>query len=177
MLEGDAAVREGIATDVDEIDSVIGQFLDYARGADEARAEIDVDAMLEELVEGYRKRGLDVAVRTAAGRRALAPTALRRAVTNLVNNALRHGGAPVEVRAAREGNALVIEVLDRGPGIPASQIERLKQPFTRLNEARGAEGGAGLGLAIVDRIARAHGGALDFAPRDGGGLVARLELH
>jgi len=177
MLEGDAAVREGIATDVDEIDSVIGQFLDYARGADEARAETDVDAMLEELVEGYRKRGLDVAVRTTAGRRALAPTALRRAVTNLVNNALRHGGAPVEVRAAREGNALVIEVLDRGPGIPPSQIERLKQPFTRLNEARGAEGGAGLGLAIVDRIARAHGGALDFAPREGGGLVARLELH
>lgn len=177
MLEGDRAVREGIATDVDEIDSVIGQFLDYARGADEARVDTDVDALLEELIEGYRRRGLEVALLAGAQRHSLAPTALRRAVTNLINNALRHGGAPVEVRAARENDALVIEVLDRGPGIPASQVERLKQPFTRLNEARGAEGGAGLGLAIVDRIARAHGGALDFGPREGGGLVARLELH
>ncbi|MDX1376391.1 MAG: ATP-binding protein, partial [Burkholderiales bacterium] len=176
MLEGDPAVREGIARDVDEIDSVIGQFLDYARGADEARVDTDVDALLEDIVEGYRRRGLEVALRAAAGRHAVAPTALRRAVTNLVNNALRHGGGPVEVQARRAGDACVVEVLDRGPGIPASQVERLKQPFTRLNEARGAEGGAGLGLAIVERIARAHGGALEFRPREGGGLVARLVL-
>jgi len=177
MLEGDETVREGIATDVDEIDSVIGQFLDFARGADEARVDTDIDSLLAELVEGYRKRGLDVALHAGAGRHSVAPTALRRAVTNLVNNALRHGGAPIEVRPLRGGDALVVEVLDRGPGIPASQVARLKQPFTRLNEARGAEGGAGLGLAIVDRIARAHGGMLDFAPREGGGLVARLELR
>jgi two-component system osmolarity sensor histidine kinase EnvZ len=177
MLEGDAAVREGIATDVEEIDSVIGQFLDYARGADEARVETDVDALLSELVEGYQRRALDVTLRAAAGRQSIAPTAVRRAVTNLVNNALRHGGAPIEVQAMREGEGIAVEVLDRGPGIPASQIERLKQPFTRLNEARGAEGGAGLGLAIVDRIARAHGGSLDFRPREGGGLVARLALR
>jgi len=177
MLEGDAAVREGIATDVEEIDSVIGQFLDYARGADEARVETDIDALLGELVEGYQRRALDVTLRAAAGRQSIAPTAVRRAVTNLVNNALRHGGAPIEVQAMREGEGIAVEVLDRGPGIPASQIERLKQPFTRLNEARGAEGGAGLGLAIVDRIARAHGGSLDFRPREGGGLVARLALR
>jgi two-component system osmolarity sensor histidine kinase EnvZ len=177
MLEGDETVREGIATDVDEIDSVIGQFLDFARGADEARVDTDVGALLADLVEGYRRRGLDVALRDAAAHSTVAPTALRRAVTNLVNNALRHGGTPIEVQARREGDMLAIEVLDRGPGIPESQIERLKQPFTRLNEARGAEGGAGLGLAIVDRIARAHGGALDFRPREGGGLIARLELR
>jgi two-component system osmolarity sensor histidine kinase EnvZ len=177
MLEGDTAVREGIATDVEEIDSVIGQFLDYARGADEARVETDVDALLRELVEGYQRRALDVTLRTDAGRQSIAPTAVRRAVTNLVNNALRHGGAPIEVQAMRDGEGIAVEVLDRGPGIPASQIERLKQPFTRLNEARGAEGGAGLGLAIVDRIARAHGGSLDFRPREGGGLVARLALR
>lgn len=177
MLEGDAAVREGIATDVDEIDSVIGQFLDYARGADETRVDGDLDALLVELVEGYRKRGLDVAFHVGGARHSIAPTAVRRAVTNLVNNALRHGGAPVEVQARREGDAAIVEVRDRGPGIPASQVERLKQPFTRLNEARGAEGGAGLGLAIVERIARAHGGTLEFKAREGGGLVARLVLR
>ena len=56
-------------------------------------------------------------------------------------------------------------------------LPRLKQPFTRRDEARGAEGGAGLGLAIVDRIARSHGGSLEFRPREGGGLVARMVLH
>ena len=177
MLEGDPAVRDGIATDVEEIDSVIGQFLDYARGADEARADADVDALLKDLVEGYRRRGLEVAFQGDAGRLRIAPTAVRRAVTNLINNALRHGGTPVEVQATRDGEAIAVEVRDRGPGIPASQIERLKQPFTRLNEARGAEGGAGLGLAIVDRIARAHHGALAFSAREGGGLVARLVLR
>jgi len=177
MLEGDAAVRDGIAIDVEEIDSVIGQFLDYARGADETRSDTDVDALLAEVVEGYRRRGLDVSFRPGAAHHSVAPTAVRRALTNLVNNALRHGGAPVEVRAARDGERVHIEVLDRGPGIPQSQIERLKQPFTRLNDARGAEGGAGLGLAIVERIARAHGGRLDFRPREGGGLVAQLVLR
>jgi two-component system osmolarity sensor histidine kinase EnvZ len=177
MLEGDAAVREGVATDVDEIDSVIGQFLDYARGADETRVDGDLDALLGELVEGYRKRGLDVSFHAGGARHSIAPTAVRRALTTLVNNALRHGGAPIEVQARHEGTAAIVEVRDRGPGIPASQVERLKQPFTRLNEARGAEGGAGLGLAIVERIARAHGGTLEFRPREGGGLVARLVLQ
>jgi two-component system, OmpR family, osmolarity sensor histidine kinase EnvZ len=69
---------------------------------------------------------------------------------------------------------VVIEVLDRGPGIPADEVERLKQPFTRLETARSGKGGSGLGLAIVDRIARMHGGAFDLLPRDGGGLVARV---
>jgi two-component system osmolarity sensor histidine kinase EnvZ len=120
---------------------------------------------------------LEVSLRVGAGRLALAPTAVRRAVANLINNALRHGGAPIEVQAARDGAAAIVEVLDRGPGIPEAEIERLKQPFTRLDEARGAEGGAGLGLAIVDRIARTHRGSLEFRPREGGGLVARLLLR
>ena len=70
----------------------------------------------------------------------------------------------------------MVEVRDRGPGIPESETERLKRPFTRLDEARGSRSGAGLGLAIVERVARAHGGRLDLSPRDGGGLVARLTL-
>jgi two-component system osmolarity sensor histidine kinase EnvZ len=177
MLEGDAAVRDGIAIDVEEIDSVIGQFLDYARGDDEPRSETDLDALLTDLVEGYQRRGLDVSLRVGAGWLVLAPTAVRRALANLINNALRHGRAPIEVQAARDRAAAIVEVRDRGPGIPETEIERLKRPFTRLDEARGAEGGAGLGLAIVDRIARSHGGSLEFRPREGGGLAARLVLR
>jgi two-component system osmolarity sensor histidine kinase EnvZ len=70
----------------------------------------------------------------------------------------------------------VVEVRDRGPGIPAGDAERLKRPFTRLDRSRGAHGGSGLGLAIVERVARAHGGGLELLPREGGGLVARLSL-
>jgi len=70
----------------------------------------------------------------------------------------------------------VIEVRDRGPGIPAGEAERLKRPFTRLSAARSGPAGAGLGLAIVERIARAHNGSLELLPREGGGLVARLTL-
>jgi two-component system osmolarity sensor histidine kinase EnvZ len=69
-----------------------------------------------------------------------------------------------------------IEVRDRGPGIPAEEADRLKLPFTRLEAARSNAVGAGLGLAIVERIARAHGGALDLLPREGGGLVARITI-
>ena len=82
----------------------------------------------------------------------------------------------MEIAARREGDRVVVEVLDRGPGVPAGEVERLKRPFTRLDEARSGPGGAGLGLAIVDRIARAHGGSLELAPREGGGLAARLSL-
>jgi two-component system osmolarity sensor histidine kinase EnvZ len=67
-------------------------------------------------------------------------------------------------------------VRDRGPGIPVAEVERLKQPFTRLETARSDPGGSGLGLAIVDRVARLHGGTLELAPREGGGLVARVVL-
>ena len=70
--------------------------------------------------------------------------------------------------------AVTLAVLDRGPGIAPGEIERLKEPFTRLDAARSGVSGAGLGLAIVARIAKAHGAQFDLEPRDGGGLCARV---
>jgi two-component system osmolarity sensor histidine kinase EnvZ len=102
------------------------------------------------------------------------PMAMRRLITNLVDNAFRYGEQDVRLRVAPAGRTVVVEVLDRGPGIPADEVERLKQPFTRLETARSGKGGSGLGLAIVERIARMHGGSLDLLARDGGGLVARV---
>jgi two-component system osmolarity sensor histidine kinase EnvZ len=101
---------------------------------------------------------------------------VRRAVGNLVDNALRYAGDEVEVEFKCNASRVVIEVRDRGPGIPPGQAERLKRPFTRLDAARSGPAGAGLGLAIVERVARAHGGSLELVPREGGGLVARLAL-
>jgi two-component system osmolarity sensor histidine kinase EnvZ len=70
----------------------------------------------------------------------------------------------------------VLEVADRGPGIPASEVERLKRPFTRLEPARSDRGGAGLGLAIVERVVRSHRGTLQLLPRPGGGLIVEIRL-
>ena len=85
-------------------------------------------------------------------------------------------GAGAEIQTRQDEGYAVVEVLDRGPGIPATEAERMKRPFTRLEEARSGGGGSGLGLAIVDRVARMHGGTLDLLPRPGGGLVARIML-
>ena len=106
------------------------------------------------------------------------PKALRRAVANLIDNAWRHAGQeqPIRLALLRNKDDIFIDVCDRGPGIPADEVERLKQPFTRLENARSNISGAGLGLAIVERIARSHGGALHLLPREDGGLVARISL-
>jgi two-component system osmolarity sensor histidine kinase EnvZ len=81
--------------------------------------------------------------------------AVRRAIANLVDNALRHAGEPIEIETMKAPGGVAVEVRDRGPGIPASEVERMKLPFTRLDDARGGAGGSGLGLAIVERVARA----------------------
>src|SRR5262249_13115036 len=103
-------------------------------------------------------------------------TAFSRLVTNLIDNALRHGAPPIEVSTRREDGSVVLEVADRGRGIPVDQIERLKRPFTRGDPSRSGVAGAGLGLAIVERIARLHGGTLELQPRAEGGTIARVCL-
>ena len=177
MSGADRETAQGMGADVEEMDKVIGQFLAFARGEDEALVEGDLNGLIADVVEAYRKREDQVSF--APGKLAalrFAPLAVRRAVTNLVDNALHYAGGAVEIGTRREDAQVLIEVMDRGPGVPPGELERLKRPFTRLNEARSGSGGAGLGLAIVDRIARAHGGRFELVAREGGGLLARLGL-
>lgn len=97
---------------------------------------------------------------------------LRRVLTNLLENASRHGrGEPVDVRCSRDGEELVLTVADRGPGIPADSLGELTTKYVSVGGQRGT---AGLGLWIVQQIVEAMGGRVDFAARDGGGLVATL---
>ena len=177
MVGGDPAMSEGLVADIDEMDKIIGQFLDFAKGESETRTETDLGALIEEICERYAKLGRAlVHCKTSPIRMQLAQMAVRRAISNLIDNALRYSGAGVEIQTRQEEGCAVVEVLDRGPGIPATEAERMKRPFTRLEEARSGGGGSGLGLAIVDRVARMHGGTLDLLPRPGGGLVARIML-
>jgi two-component system osmolarity sensor histidine kinase EnvZ len=174
----DEQARQGMVDDIEEMDRIIGQFLDFARDAGDTPLERhDPNDIIATVVERYRRAGQDIDFRRGAlPPLPLRPTAFQRMVGNLVDNALRHGAPPVEITTRTDHGAVVFEIADRGPGIPPAQVEHLKRPFTRGEAARSGVAGAGLGLAIVERIARLHGGTLDLLPREGGGTLARLTL-
>jgi two-component system, OmpR family, osmolarity sensor histidine kinase EnvZ len=173
--------RAEMVDDIEEMDRIIGQFLDFARGEESAARERALpDPLVAASVDRYARAGHDV--RFIAGHVTpvpLRPTAFSRLVANLIDNALAYGAPPVEVTTAEAAGRFVLDVADRGPGIPPEEVERLKQPFTRASAARShAKGvaGAGLGLAIVDRIARMHDGTFELLPREGGGTIARVTM-
>ena len=199
-MSNDTSLRDGMVADIEQMDAVIGQFLEFARaGRDEGRPgeAVDLGALAASLQLHYTALGhsvtADVASDVTPGISIIArPAALKRALMNLIDNALRYGAgnagssatAQIEIGVMRSDTEAMIEIRDHGCGIPPDQAERLKQPFTRLDEARGssdgsvdsAQGGAGLGLAIVDRIVRQSHGHFDLLPREGGGLIARISL-
>jgi two-component system, OmpR family, osmolarity sensor histidine kinase EnvZ len=177
----DDATRSGMVADIEEMDRIIGQFLDFARDDATTSPQLgDLNAIVAACIERYAQSGRTVTFAPGAiPQLSLKSTAISRLVANLVDNALAYGAPPVEVTTSRVGEQVWLDVCDRGDGIPPDQVERLKQPFTRATVARAREdgaAGAGLGLAIVDRIARMHGGTFDLTPRDGGGTVARVAL-
>ena len=176
--KGDAALKAGMVQDIGDIDAAINQFLDFARISDgeAAVADGDLNAIVREACERNARSGKAVTTRleTLPPLR-LRPLAAQRLVANLVENALHHGNGQVEVATTVQNGSAVLEVLDRGPGIPPGEAERMLQPFTRLDTARSSSG-TGLGLAIVDRIARLHGGSVQLLAREGGGLRVRVEL-
>lgn len=178
MSVPDEASRDAIAGDLEQMDAIIGQFLDYARGGESEPAVVTEASELLELAAA-RRGASEMPVRfdcPAPLSLSVRRTAVLRALANLIDNARKYADGEIELRAAREGDFCVFEILDSGPGIPIDEAERLKRPFTRLERARSDVKGTGLGLAIVERIARAHGGRLELLPREGGGLRARLLL-
>ena len=181
METRDEATRAGMVDDIEEMDRIIGQFLEFARtDEDTAREPRDPNQIVGACVDRYVRAGKDVRfVPGAVPTVPLRPTAFSRLIANLIDNAIAYGAPPVEVTTLAADDRFVLDVADRGRGIPPGDVERLKQPFTRASVARAnAAGtpGAGLGLAIVDRIARLHGGTFDLLSRDGGGTVARVTI-
>jgi len=181
MSARDEALRSGMVADLEEMDRIIGQFLDFARDDATAALEVgDLNRVICSTVDRYARLGKDVRFHAGAlPPMPLRPTALSRLASNLIDNALAYGAPPVEVATSTRGGQAVIDVADRGPGVPSAEVERLKQPFTRADASRtrsDGAAGAGLGLAIVDRIARLHGGTFDLLAREGGGTLARVAL-
>lgn len=168
MMRGDDAELEASATrQVDRIEAMLEQFLDFARGfTDEPVQPCDVRVLLEAITRDCDPEG---AVSVDVPKELYVPlrsNAVSRAVGNLVGNALRHGEEPVTVAARTEGAVLEIAVSDAGDGFDAEQAQQLLRPFARGDSARGGDG-AGLGLAIVERVAQVHGGSLSFEWRQG----------
>jgi len=175
----DGAARDAMRRDAIEMETMIASLLAFLGGeeSDQPIVRSDLAVMAATLVddaidEGYRVRyegpeHLDAYVRLYD---------VKRALDNLVSNALRHG-KNIVVQTEERGDRVVLRVLDDGPGIPESRLEEARQPFVRLDTARERNTeGLGLGLAIVERIVRAHAGELRLSNRRGGGLEAEIEL-
>ncbi|HQR70845.1 MAG TPA: ATP-binding protein [Burkholderiaceae bacterium] len=187
MAELPADTRGAMIGDLEQMDAIVRQFLDYARRSPQQPAErIDLSSLVEAAAARARIEqqpdasvNLLIAPQVAiTGHR----TELDRALDNLLVNAARYGRDPatgrldVTVSLTTDGQDAVIGVTDHGPGVPAEQIERLLRPFERGDSARSGSGGAGLGLPIVQRIARLHGGTLRLLAHAPHGLRAELSL-
>jgi signal transduction histidine kinase len=175
----DAETRSRILATLDEMQDMVEATLAFAReeAASEPTRVVDLAALVESTVSDLSDLGADVEFAGAAKLPyACRPVALRRAVRNLVENAVRYAGR-CRVRLERGRSELRVVVEDDGPGIPGDQLERVFEPFVRLEESRSREaGGIGLGLAIARSIARAHGGDVGLGNRAEGGLAATLAL-
>lgn len=172
--------RARMLRDLAEMEQMVAATLAFA-GADahhEERVLVDIAALVADLCDDLAEDGQDVGyVGPYHASLFCQPLAVRRVVTNLVENALRHGAAPVKVSVAEEADAILIDVVDRGPGINPANHERVMQPFVRLETSRNREtGGVGLGLTIARTVVHAHGGSITLINLQPRGLQVRLML-
>ena len=153
--------KQRCSGDLDALERITGQFLLYAGGGEsEALVSCPLDQWLAEVVAGYSPEQLQLQLEAIHA--AVRPVALGRAVANLINNAFTYGKPPVVVHLRDNEADVFIDIWDQGEGIPADQWDRARQPFQRLDEARGEQGHCGLGLAIVNHVIQRHGGTLEF---------------
>lgn len=177
MLDDDEAVL--LLRDADEMEQMLDEFLEFSKGASEGTVEpVDPHELAEQIVEDAKREGKPVRLvdSSGEGKVMLRPIAMRRAIENLLGNALRYG-TQAEVSVVVTDKSLRISVEDDGPGIPADQRADAMKPFARLDPSRNRNkgGGVGLGLAIVVDVARAHGGALRLSDSERlGGLRADI---
>ena len=179
MAKLDAATRAALVGDIEEMRGMIDEYLDFARGdAGEPMEPMLVEALVQQLVEQYQKQGAPVTLgNTIATELMLRPQAIRRAMTNLIDNALRYGKTAT-VSIEQSIGFVRIKVADQGPGIPDAEQETVFKPFTRLEPSRNSStGGVGLGLSIARDIAQSHGGDVSLENlRNESGAIVGLEV-
>lgn len=174
-----AQERERMLATIAEMDAMVGATLNFARdeAVSEARKPTDIAALAQSIADDMSDAGMEVAM-TAKGSVVCdaRPQALKRALTNLVENAIKYG-ARARIAVTQTPSHVEIQVDDDGPGIPEAELQKAFEPFYRLEASRNQEtGGVGLGLAIARSAVQAHGGELTLANRPGGGLRATIRL-
>lgn len=171
--------RARMADTIDEMNRTLDDILSLARlgRPSEPVTDVDLSALIDAVVEDFRDLGQPVAFEEASRlKMRLRPSLMRRALRNLIENAVKYGGV-AEVRLVAATDHARIEVADRGPGIPADKLAAVFDPFTRLETSRNRDtGGIGLGLALARAIVRDAGGDIALANREDGGLTATLTL-
>ncbi len=179
MLEDED--REPLERDVEDMQRLLDEFLSFARGTSEGNPEkIDPHEMVKQIIGDCTRAGINATLIQSEGQGTiiLRPTAIRRAVENLINNAVRYG-TRAEVSVVLTDKSLRIRVEDDGPGIPPEKREDAVRPFVRLDASRNQNSGpgVGLGLAIATDIARSHGGVLRLGESQRlGGLCADIVI-
>jgi two-component system osmolarity sensor histidine kinase EnvZ len=176
-------------SDIAQMDAIIGQFLDYAKPTEAATfVPVDLSELLHDSArEAERMPDVRVTTDIEPGVHTLGnATDLKRVINNVIENARRYGKTPGQdvteidiacrMKATGHGRRAVVEIADHGVGVPDDQIGQLLKPFTRLDSARGQANGAGLGLAIVERVISRHNAELNVRNREGGGLQVQLAL-
>ena len=176
---------KGMQSDLGQMEAIIAQFLDYARPADPERfTPHDLAASLRKIVGEYQRRS-DINITTDIPEKLSLrcnATEIDRLVRNLIENAKRYGKTDgtsitdITINAYQEGSTIRLEITDHGSGLPDDQLNHVLRPFTRLDAARSQANGAGLGLAIVDRVVQRHQGKLEIKNREGGGLAVLITL-
>lgn len=185
MLDLSDEARQGMQSDLAQMDAIIGQFLDYAKPTDSTDfTPIALDTLLADAArDAARMPDVRVNADITEGIEIQGnPTDLKRVTNNLIENARRYGKtaktewADIDINCRMEDGTAIIEVADHGIGVPEGDMEHLLRPFTRMDAARGQANGAGLGLAIVDRVVLRHGGKLRLFNRSGGGLMVQIAI-
>lgn len=178
-MADDTPEKEKLVSDLREIERLVQDGIAYARSAHgngEKSSRIDLASFIDSIAYDYQDTGKAVTVDgMVRGTVSTKPHALRRILTNLIDNALKFGGsAEINVDRRTEGT-VVITVLDRGPGIPDEMLQNAMQPFFRIETSRNRDtGGTGLGLAIAQQLAGTIGGSVRLYNRQGGGLAAEV---
>ncbi|VAW91695.1 sensor histidine kinase [hydrothermal vent metagenome] len=178
MLD-EAEQRDNFIRNLDEMQAITSDTLDFLRADDagENIEDVDICTLLKTIKDQADELGQNVEIKFCEVDSYLArPQALKRCIVNLVDNAIKYAGS-AEITASESNNTLLISVCDSGLGIPEQQLEAVFKPFYRLETSRSREtGGTGLGLSIARNIALSHGGDLQLANRKDGGLKATLTL-
>ncbi|MDH4585706.1 HAMP domain-containing histidine kinase [Pseudomonas sp. BN415] len=173
--------RDKLWSDLNEMQHLVREGVAYARsmdGASEALCRIDLDAFLDSLVCDYQDSGQAVSLSGSSGMQLeTRPHALRRVLSNLIDNALKFGGSAQLVVQRDVQGTVQVQVQDNGPGIAEEELKEVFKPFYRVESSRNrSTGGTGLGLAIALQLSQALGARLTLRNRESGGLCAQLEL-